>query len=290
MDILLQLVVNGLLLGGTYAIISIGLTLIFGIVRVVNFAHGELLMVGMYATFLLVRSLGISSYAAAAPVVLLLFVVGMGLQRFVIQPLLSSDPHIQIFAMVGVSTALMNLALLVFGGDLLSITSPTARTLIRVGPVTLVLGQVISFLSAIVLIGALYVFLHRTFLGRAIRATAQNRYAAPLMGVDVNRVYIITFGIGAACVGLAAVLILPIYPVFPTVGGYFVLAAFVIVVLGGMGSLMGAFFAAMIIGLVDSFSGYFIAPDLKEVVYFVMFVLILVLRPTGLFGLGRGSE
>jgi len=291
MDIFLQLVINGLLLGGTFAIISIGLTLIFGIVRVINFAHGEFLMVGLYAVYLMTQYFGLHPYVAAIPAIVLLFLAGALMQRFVIQPLLNADPHIQIFATVGVSTALFNLALLVFGADVFSIRlDDFTSARLRTDSISIGAGQAITFFISIALIIGLNLFLKHTFLGRAIRATAQNRYAAQLMGVNVEWIYIITFGLGCACLGLASGLLIPQYPVFPTVGSFFVLTAFVIVVLGGLGSLAGAFLGSMIIGLVDSLSGYYIAPDLKEVVYFLIFLGILVLRPTGLLGLGRGSE
>ncbi|WGF86300.1 branched-chain amino acid ABC transporter permease [Marinivivus vitaminiproducens] len=291
MTVFWQLVINGLMLGGLFAMISVGLTLIFGIIRLVNFAHGELLMVGMYATFLAVTATGAHPYLMAPPVVLLLFVVGVLIQRFILQPLLEArDPHVQIFATVGLSTALINLALLVFGADIHSTPAEGARTPIVFGPFRVLVGQVVMFVCGIAVVAGLHLFMQRTYLGRAIRATAQHRHAAQLMGIDINRIYIITFGIGAACVGLAAALVAPMYPVSPTVGTYFVLTAFVVVVLGGMGSLHGAFIGALIIGLVDSLSGYYIAPDLKEVVIFGIFILILLVRPTGLFGLGRGSE
>lgn len=291
MTVFWQLVINGLMLGGLFAIISVGLTLIFGIIRLVNFAHGELLMVGMYATFLAVTYTGAHPYVMAPPVVLLLFLIGVLIQRFILQPLLEArDPHVQIFATVGLSTALINLALLLFGADIHSTPAAGVRESIAIGPFRVLVGQVVMFVCGIVVVIGLHLFMQRTYLGRAIRATAQHRHAAQLMGIDINRIYIITFGIGAACVGLAAVLVAPMYPVSPTVGTYFVLTAFVVVVLGGMGSLHGAFIGAMIIGLVDSLSGYYIAPDLKEVVIFGIFITILLVRPTGLFGLGRGSE
>lgn len=291
MDIFFQLVLNGLLLGGTLAIISVGLTLIFGIVRVVNFAHGEFLMVALYVVYLLYSHLGLHPYIATIPAIILLFLLGAAMQRFVIQPLLTADPHIQIFATVGVSTALLNLALLVFGADVFSVRmNDFTSSRLNIGSQTVILGPLITFLISIALVIGLHLFLQRTYLGRAIRATAQNRYAAQLMGVNVHWIYIFTFGLGSACLGLASGLLLPQYPVFPTVGTFFVLTAFVIVVLGGLGSLTGAFLGAMIIGLVDSLSGYYIAPDLKEVVYFLIFLGILILRPTGLLGLGRGSE
>jgi branched-chain amino acid transport system permease protein len=290
MDVLVQLILNGILLGSMYAIISVGLTLIFGIVRVVNFAHGEFLMVGMYAVYLLGTHLGLNPYVSIIPVVILLFVLGALVQRFIIQPLLGADEHIQIFATVGLSTALVNLALLVFGADLYSLTVPSARQAVSVGGNTMLVGQIIMFVCAVVLVAGLHFFMQTTALGRAIRATAQNRNAALLMGVRVDRVYVFTFGLGAACVGLASALLIPLYPVTPTIGTYFVLTAFVVVVLGGMRSIYGAFAGAMIIGIVDSLSGYYIAPDLKEVVYFAIFILILIFKPTGLFGFGRGTE
>ncbi len=290
MDVLIQLVLNGILLGSMYAIISVGLTLIFGIVRVVNFAHGEFLMVGMYAAYLLAAKFGLHPYAATVPIVILLFAIGAAVQRFLIQPLLGAEEHIQIFATVGLSTALVNLALLVFGADLYSIPPSAAQGTVMVGGFSLVKGQLVMFVCALALVAGLHLFMQSTALGRAIRATAQNRTAALLMGVKVDQIYVIAFGIGAACVGLASALVMPLYPVTPTIGTYFVLTAFVVVVLGGMRSMYGAFFGAMIIGLVDSLSGYYIAPDLKEVVYFAIFLAILIFKPTGLFGLGRGTE
>jgi len=290
MDVLVQLILNGIMLGAMYAIISVGLTLIFGIVRVVNFAHGEFLMVGMYAVYLLSHHFGLHPYVSAVPMVLMLFAIGALVQRFIIQPLLGADEHIQIFATVGLSTALINLALLIFGADLYSVQEPGLRKPLSIGGYTVLYAQVVIFMSALVLVAGLHLFMQKTPLGRAIRATAQNRNAAQLMGVRVDRIYVIAFGLGAACVGLASALISPLFPVTPTIGTYFVLTAFVVVVLGGMRSMYGAFLGAMIIGIVDSLSGYYIAPDLKEVVYFAIFILILIFKPTGLFGFGRGTE
>lgn len=286
-----QLALNGLMLGGLFAIVSIGLTLIFGIIRVVNFAHGEFLMLGMYVVYLGVTGFGIHPYFAAPPLIVGLFIVGLLVQRFLIQPLLDArDHHVQIFATVGLSIALINLALLVFGADIHSTPSSGTRVPVQIGPFRLLQGQIVMFACGVLLVILLHFFLTRTHLGRGIRATAQNRAAAQLMGVDVNRIYMVTFGIGLACVGLAATLVAPMYPVAPTTGVSFVLIAFVVVVLGGMGSVWGAFIGGMIIGLIDSMSGYYIAPSLKEVVMFLLFLAILILRPTGLFGLGRGSE
>lgn len=290
MDILLQLIANGVLLGGVFALISIGLTLIFGIVRVVNFAHGELLMVGLYATWIMATQFGLHPYVAALPLAVAFFFLGALMQRAIIQPLMNADPHIQIFATVGIGTALANAALMIFSADLRSVDLPWARQAADLfGLASVSRGNLVAFAVSFAATGALIAFLNRTHLGRAIRAVAQNRYAAPLMGIDVNRIYAITFGIGTACVGLAAAVLAPLYPAFPTVGSFFVLTAFVVVVLGGMGSLEGAVIGALIIGLVESLAGYYVAPDLKEVVYFVIFLGILIVRPAGLFGI-RGNE
>ena len=271
-------------------LISAGLAIIFGMMGVINFAHGEFLMIGMYATYLLAAKLGWHPYVSAVPIVLLLFCVGALVQRFIIQPLLNADEHIQIFATVGLSTALVNLALMIFGADLYSVSTPSARQSVSLGGYTVLSGQLVILACALALVAGLHLFMQKTPLGRAIRATAQNRNAALLMGVRVDRIYIISFGLGAACVGLASALVMPLFPVTPTIGSYFVLTAFVVVVLGGMRSMYGAFAGAMIIGIVDSLSGYYIAPDLKEVVYFAIFILILIFKPTGLFGFGRGTE
>lgn len=290
MDIFLQLVANGVLLGGVFALISIGLTLIFGIVRVVNFAHGEFVMLGLYAAWLLSSQFGLNPYVSAIPLAIVFFGLGALMQRTIIQPLMNADQSVQIFATVGVSMALMNLALLVFSADLRSVDLPWAREPTNLfGVASVSHGNLVAFLVSIIAAIGLIVFLQRTHLGRAIRAVAQNRYAAPLMGISVNRIYIITFGLGTACVGLAGAVLSPLYPAFPMVGQFFVLIAFVVVVLGGMGSLEGAIVGALIIGLVDSLGGYYVAPDLKEVIYFLFFIGILIVKPAGLFGV-RGSE
>lgn len=290
MEIFLQLVLNGLLLGGAYAVISIGLTLIFGVVRVVNFAHGEFVMIGMYGAYLMATHLGWHPYVSALPLAVLLFLLGAAMQRFIIQPLLHADAHIQIFATVGVSTALLNLALLVFGADVRSTNAVLGTEAIQLGEFTFVTGQVVTFVVSLALVGATHLFLTTTHVGRAFRAVAQHRYAAALMGVNVNFIYVMAFGVGSAFVGIASGLLATQYPAFPTVGTYFALTAFVIVVLGGLGSMYGALLGALLIGLVDSLAGFYLAPDLKEVVYFIIFILILVFRPTGLLGAGRGSE
>jgi branched-chain amino acid transport system permease protein len=260
-------------------------------VRVVNFAHGEFLMLGMYGTFLGSTHFGVHPYWMAVGLVPAFFVAGAAIQAFILQPLLHSEyEHAQIFATVGLSIALTNLALLLFSANVFSTPSYGVRNSIAIGPIQVLDGELTIFICGVLLAFGLHSFLQRTHLGRAIRAVSQNRAAAALMGININRIYAITFGIGTACVGLAAALVAPMYPVTPTVGTYFVLSAFVVVVLGGMGSLKGAFLGALIIGVVQSMSGYYLGAGLREISTFFIFIAILIFRPTGLFGLGRGSE
>ncbi|MBC3772914.1 ATP-binding cassette domain-containing protein [Brucella melitensis] len=285
MTTFLQILLNGLMLGGLFAIVAVGLTLIFGIVKVVNFAHGEFLMAGMFVTWLITTKLGLHPYAAVIIVLPAMFILGALTQRLLIQPLMASDDgHAQIFATVGLSTAMINLALLIFGADIANTPNFGLRTPIEIGPLRVLTGQVFIFLGAIVLVVALQLFLKNSQTDRAIRAVAQHRSAAELMGVNVSRIYILCFGLGAACVGLAAVLIAPLYPTSSNIGTYFVLTAFVVVVLGGLGSIPGAFVGALIIGVIDTMSGYYIGSDLREAVVFGIFLLILILKPSGLFG------
>ena len=178
----------------------------------------------------------------------------------------------------------MNLALLIFGADIANTPAHGVRSQVMLGEVRILTGQLWVLAAAVALVIGLQLFMKKTRTGRAIRATAQNRAAARLMGINDKFIYILTFGIGAACVGLGSSLIAPLYPTSPTIGTYFVLIAFVCVVLGGLGSIPGAFFGALVIGLVDALSGFYIGSDLREAVVFTIFLLILILKPSGLFG------
>ena len=289
LGVLTQVAISGLLLGGVYALISIGLTLIFGVLRIVNFAHGEFLMVAMYATFWLAQLYGIDPYISLAAVAALLFLMGIGAHALVVRPILNAASSMQIFATVGLSIVLQNLALLIWKADYRSVDTPLSKAVISVGPLLVGVSRLIAFLVAISITVLLFLFLKRTYLGKAIRCTAQDRTAALLMGINVHRIYLLTFGIGSALVGIAGALLMPIYPTFPTVGTYFVLIAFVVVVLGGMGNMTGALLGGIFIGLVEAFSGFYV-PALKEAVYFAIFILVLLIRPTGLFGVVGAEE
>lgn len=279
-----QLIINGLLLGGIYALISIGLTLIWGVLEIVNFAHGEFLMLGMYASYWLFRLYGVDPYLSLLIIIPLFFIIGLFVQRFTIQPIIEAPPLNQIFMTVGLSMVLQNAALFFWNADYRTLKTSYSALTLKTSDLMISFPRLVAFVLAMGIISALLVFLKRTYTGKAIRALAQERRAAMLVGINVYRTYQIAFGIGIACVGAAGAMLIPVYFVFPTVGGLFVLVAFVVVILGGYNSLIGSLVGGLIIGIVEAFSGFFISPHLKEGVYFVLFILILLLRPTGLFG------
>jgi len=279
-----QLLINGILLGGIYALISIGLTMIWGVMQIVNFAHGEFLMVAMYATFWLFQLYGMDPYFSLLIVTPLLFLFGVLTQRVIIDPILDA-PHVaQIFSTVGLSIVMQNLALFIWKADYRTVRLTDSIANVKFQGLIVSFPRLMAFAITLVMVIVLFLFLKKTYLGKALRATADNKRAAHLMGINVGHLYYLALGIGTACVGMAGGILMPMYAVFPTVGGYFVLTAFVVVVLGGMGSLAGAFIGGLIIGVVEAFSGFYLAPALKEVVYFLVFILILVFRPSGLLG------
>lgn len=287
--ILLQVLINGLFLGGVYALISLGLTLIFGVVRVINFAHGEILMISMYVSYFCFSQLGLNPYLSLIIVIPAMFLMGILVDQVIIRPIRNAPSYMQIFATVGLSVVLINLALVFFSGDYRSINLAFAKQVIHAGDLSISLARLTVFLASIAVAWGFWLFLGKTDLGKQIRAIAQDRDAARLMGINPNMIYMITFGLGSAMVGLAGGLIMPLYYVFPSVGAYFVLTAFVVVVLGGLGNMVGALLGGLIIGVIDSLSGYYIEPALKEMVYFIVFLLVLLFRPSGLMGM-IGSE
>ncbi len=284
-----QLIVSGLLIGGVYALISIGLTLIFGVMRIVNFAHGEFLMLSMYISFWLVTSLGMSPYVALPFVSLAMFIFGAVVYILVIRRALSSAMVVQIFATVGLGLLMSNCALVFWTADYRMMQSSIGSQVLSVAGLQIGTASLIAFCMCLVVTLLLFAFITFTFTGKTIRATVQDRAAAQLMGVNIDRVYMLTFALGSLLVGVAGALLAPIYPVYPTVGTSYGVISFVVVVLGGMGSMPGALLGGLIIGLVETLSGYFIDTGLKQAVYFAVFILVLIFRPTGLFG-QKGAE
>jgi len=288
-DVLAQLAVSTILLGGIYALIAVGLTLIFGIMRVVNFAHGEFLMLGMYLAFWAFTLRGIDPYVAVLGAIPLFFIIGLATYLFVMRGVIEASHNVQIFTTVGLSIALQNVALVAWTGDFRYVRPWQASRVIRVGAAAFNLSQVVAFAIALALTVLLFAFMSWTHTGRVMRATAQDREAATLMGIDTDRTYRLTFAIGIAAVGAAGVLVAPLYAVYPTAGLQFVLLAYVVVVLGGLGNMPGALVGSLIVAAVEVVGSYFVGTAWKEVLYFLLFIAVLVLRPAGLFG-QRGAE
>jgi branched-chain amino acid transport system permease protein len=288
-DVVAQLAVSTVLLGGIYALIAVGLTLIFGVMRVVNFAHGEFLMLGMYLAFFAFTLGSWDPYFVLLIAIPLFFGVGLVVYLLVMKGVIHASHNVQIFTTVGLSTALQNVALVLWTGDFRVIRPWHSSVVLRVGGTAFNLSQVVAFLVAVALTVALFAFMKWTHTGRVMRATAQDRDAATLMGVDTDRVYRLTFAIGIACVGAAGVLVSPLYAAYPQAGLQFVLLAYVVVVLGGLGDMVGAMLGSLIVATVEIAGSYVFGAAWKEVFYFLLFIGVLVFRPAGLLG-QRGAE
>ena len=286
----IQVLISGLMLGGIYSLISIGLTMIFGVVRVINFAHGEFLMVAMFLVYWLNVLLGIDPYVSILITVPVMFLFGMLIQRILIQPIQNSPATIKIFSTLGLGFMLSNLALMLWKADYRTVSVDYSTAVINISELNISIPRLVAFCAALLVAIIMFQFLNRTDIGKQIRGVSQHRDAALLMGINVKKIYVIAFGIGSSLVGLAASLLMPMYYVYPSVGALFSLIAFVVVVLGGLGNMYGAFLGGLIIGLIEALAGTYIDPGLKEVVYFVVFILILLFRPSGLLSLGKGSE
>jgi len=290
MDFYVQVLVSGLLMGGVYALISIGLNLIFGVVRIINFAHGEIVMLSMYMTFWLCSLLAMDPYVSAILVLPAMFLFGVLFQRFIVQPIQTTSATMKIFTTVGVSLLLQNLVLILWKGDFRTVQTSYSMSAIETMGIIISVPRLVAFVVALLSIIFLYFFLKYTYVGKALRAIVENNSVARLMGVNVERHYLLAFGVGSAFSGLGGVLLMPFNAVYPTVGITYTLLAFVVVVLGGLGSMGGTFLAGLFIGVVEAFGGTFVSPALKEAIYFGIFILVLLVRPQGLFGMGRGTE
>jgi branched-chain amino acid transport system permease protein len=289
LDLIPQLVVSTVLLGGVYALIAVGLTLIFGVMRVVNFAHGEFLMLGMYTAFWAFTLLHADPYLTLVVALPLFLVAGWVSYRMVISPVVHASHNAQVFTTVGLSIVLQNIALVLWTADAQFVRTSYYAIVVRIGGAAFNVAQSVAFVLAIVATAALFSFLRWSYTGKVMRATAQDRHAAALMGIDTDRVYAITWAVGITCVGVAGVLLAPIYPVYPTAGLQFVLIAYVAVVLGGLGDMAGALLAALLIAAIEVVGSYVIGTGWKEVLYLAIFIVILLVRPAGIFG-QRGAE
>jgi len=272
------------LFGGVFSLMAVGLTLIFGVMRVVNFAHGDMMVWGMYLAWLMATRGGVDPYAGFVVCAAALFLLGFVVQRVLVQRIVDAPHEMQILLMLGVALVLENAALLAFGPEPQRVRSALAESTLWLGPVFVDVARLIAFGVAVALTLLLSLFLFRTDLGRSIRAAADNTYGALVIGTDVRRVYAVAFGVGAACVGAAGALVAPLLPFQPPTGLQLSVASFNIVIIGGMGSLLGAFMGGLLVAVAESLGAVFLKPSLKELVSFSLLVLILLFRPAGLFG------
>jgi len=287
MDFLLQSLLSGLLVGGVYALIGIGLSLIFGVMRVINFAHGDLMVVGMYLTWGLFAVFKIDPYVALVIVIPAMFLFGGLLQKVFINRVLDALPQNQILLTIGLGLILSNILMMAFTSDYRILTTAYSSASFTLGGISVSQPLLRSFLVTLVLTAGLGLFLRYTDLGQAIRATAQDRDAAQLMGIHVKRMSILAFGLGTALAGAAGALVAPTYYIYPQAGGSFTLKAFVITVLGGMGSIPGAALGGLIIGVAESLAGAYLSSGWKEVVVYALFLVVLLVKPSGLMGRSR---
>lgn len=279
MSTVLQAIANGLMIGGFYAMMGMGQNVIFGVMKIINFCHGEMLMVGMYLTFVLYTFFGMDPYAAVPFVALIMFILGACIQSSLITPSLGTKSFTNLlFLTVGLGTLLSNIALVTFGSSFRTITTSYTGDVVQLGPVTMGLPKLISFIVTIIITILLFAFLKYTTLGKQIRAVSQNSVGAEVVGINVKGIYILAYGIGAALAGTAGALLTLFYVISPTAGSIFSFRALIVVVVGGLGSIPGAFFAGIFLGLLETLVSLLVSPMYKDLIVFVTFIVILVIR------------
>ncbi len=281
--LIMQGIVNGLLIGGVFALMAIGLSTIFGVLNIVNLAHGEFVMLGMYAAYFSYTILGIDPYLLLIPAIPLSIIIGFLIERFLIEPIVEAPHSSHILLTTGITLFLQNVALFLWSANYRNIHPPYAELSIQLGGVGISVPRIFALLAALALSGILYLVLQRTDIGKAVRACSNQRDAAYLCGIDVRKIYGVTFGIGAACAAAAGILIMPFYFAYPTVGVTFIGTAFVTVVLGGMGNFLGVLLGGFIIGLGESLGEIVLPGAMKQLVTYLILLLVLLFRPTGLF-------
>lgn len=287
---MIQAFVDGVLMGGVYALAALGLTLIFGVMKITNFAHGAMMTMGMYTVYVVSTSLSISPYLSMILAAAFLFLLGYIVQRCLIQRISDAPTHNQLLLTLGVAYILENTLLAVFTPNYKTLTQGTFQEALRFGSITINPAKLIAFVVVFVVTGAVYYILYRTWMGNAIRGCAQNRDGAALMGIVIGKTNAIAFGIGAMCTGIAGALLTPVLSIYPTIGETFQLKCFVIAILGGMGNLWGALISGLIVGIVESLTGYTVGGGWSEFMIYAIFVLILLVKPAGLFGKGNRRD
>lgn len=283
-SVLIQVIISGLLIGFIYALVSVGLTVIYGVMDIVNFAHGEFLMLGMYVVFWLYALFRIDPIFGLPVSVLVLFIVGVLTHKLVVRPVLDAPMSAQIFVTFGLLVFLQGLAQFLWSPSYRLIQEPLLAGRLTVLGYNLGKPQMVAAVGALLTTAFVYWFIEKTETGRALQAVAEDREAAALLGINSDRMFALAWGIGAGCVGVAGALLANYYYIFPTVGTVFALVAFVAVALGGFGSVPGALLAGVIIGVVEVLSGFLIAPAYKEVTVFALYLVVVLVRPQGLLG------
>ena len=281
---LAQAITKGLLTGMVYGLMALGLSVIFGVMRVVNFAHGELMVVGMYLAWMGFEYLQVSPMLSLPVIAVIFFGAGYALQRGVISPFIGRPEHQQFLLLLAIAILLVNVSLVIAGPDARGVQMDSQFDSYELGPFVFDAVRVHAALTAVVIAGLLWLFFTRTRTGKSIRAAADNNLGALVVGLDVRRLYAFTFGVGAACVGAAGALMITIIPVTPFLAAEYTLLAFVIVIVGGLGSMTGALAGGLLIGVSEAVAGLLLQPSLKSMVSFGILILVLLLRPQGLFG------
>jgi branched-chain amino acid transport system permease protein len=280
----INLVLAGVLTGLVYGLMALGLSVIFGVVRVVNFAHGEMMTIAMYAAVVLFATLGLDPFLAVLPVAAVFFVLGYALQAGLINPFITRPEHSQFMLLVAVALIMVNALLIVFGPSARSVQLDYLLDSIDVGPLLLDRGKVYAALVALATSALLFAFFKLTATGKAIRACADNYLGAKVVGLNVKHLYALTFGLGSACVAVAGCMMVLLVDVTPVLGPAYTLLAFVIVIVGGLGSMTGALLGGVLIGVSEALAGLFITPSAKSMFSFGLLILVLLLRPQGLLG------
>lgn len=285
-----QALIDGLLMGGVYALAALGLSLIFGVMKITNFAHGAMMTVGMYAVYMISTYANISPYISLVFSAVFLFGIGYVTQKYLIHKIAGAPTHNQLLLTLGVAYILENGLLAVFTPNYKTLTVGTFDKMIRIGGITINPAKLIAFTVVIAVTAAVYYVLYRTRMGNAIRACSQNRDGATLMGIVIRKTNAVAFGIGAMCTGIAGALLTPVLSIYPTIGETFQLKCFVIAILGGMGNLWGALISGLIVGVVEALTGYYLGGGWSEFMIYIIFVLILLVKPAGLFGKGNRRD
>ncbi len=286
--LVLQVLVNGILLGGLYGIMAIGMSLIWGVMNIVNIAHGPLIMLGAYVTFWTFTLWGWDPFLSLPVTVLSLFVYGYLLQRFILNLIVRAQLFLTLLITFGVEVVMVNLARIFWSSDLRQVTPSYAAANFAVGGLTIPYVRLWVFVTTVVVSVIFLLLMERTRLGRAIRATAEELRAARLTGIPVGHIYAVTYGLGAALAGAAGAMWGMLFPITPIMGGALTLKSFVVAVLGGLGTMMGAIVGGLVLGLAESFSSTYIGPTYPNAISFGLLVLILIFRPTGVLGRGEG--